>query len=229
MIADLSKKGILLKPPVNIKGKFVAEPPCHLTLLGHLHVMQNFTIGAFSYISGNFSSAFSVKIGRYCSLAPKVSIKGDHPMHYFTTSPVFFNPNNPFSSFTKIKPLDFKKSQPPSLKSTHEVKIGYDVWMGEDVFIKPGVTIGDGAVIGAKSVVTKDISPYAIVAGVPAKLIRYRFDKDIIDLLLESKWWEFAPWQLKGAQLDDINEFIKFVNGLRENGVKPYKPRCLEF
>jgi tetrahydrodipicolinate N-succinyltransferase len=91
-----------------------------------------------------------------------------------------------------------------------------------------GCNIGDGAVIAAMSVVTKDVPPYAVVAGSPAKIIRYRFPEEQIAKLIELKWWEFAPWQLKGACVDDIPEFVDFVARLRALGVPVYAPQMIK-
>lgn len=228
IIKELKNKGIILKAPINIQGSIKLEPPCCLSIMGGVYVMKNFSMGAFSYISGNFSSVYSIEIGRYCSFGMKISSKGDHPMHYFTMSPIFFNPKNPFPhELVRARPEDFKSKLPRSLKKNLDISIGNDVWIGDDVFLKPGISVGDGSVIGAKAVVTKDVPPYAIVAGVPAKIIRYRFDDKIIEELLEIKWWEFAHWQLKGVKLDNIEEFIDFVKDLRRNE-KPYRPEKVE-
>jgi len=117
---------------------------------------------------------------------------------------------------------DFERSGPPvTAKLT---VIGNDVWIGHGAFILPGIHIGDGAVIAAMSVVTKNVPPYAVVAGSPAKVVRYRFPEEQIARLIESKWWEFAPWQLKGARIDDIPEFLDFVAKLRASGEPVYAP-----
>jgi tetrahydrodipicolinate N-succinyltransferase len=87
-----------------------------------------------------------------------------------------------------------------------------------------GINLGTGSIVAANSVVTKDVPPYAIVAGNPAKIIRYRFEDEQIKSLLEIKWWEFEPWQLKGAFLDDIDQFIIHVMKLRDEGQKIYEP-----
>ena len=82
------------------------------------------------------------------------------------------------------------------------IKIGNDVWIGVEAMILDGVTIGDGAVIGARTVVTKDIPPYAIAVGVPAKIVKYRFEQEVINRLLEIKWWDFSD--------DKIDAHIEF-------------------
>ena len=77
-----------------------------------------------------------------------------------------------------------------------DITVGSDVWIGYEAVILPGVTIGDGAIVGSRAVVTKDVPPYAIVGGIPAKVIRRRFDQETIDALLELKWWDWPPEKL---------------------------------
>lgn len=117
------------------------------------------------------------RIGRYGSFASFKVYTRNHPMHYFSTHPFFFN--------TKLGYIKTEKF--PHTK----LNIGNDVWIGDQTLITPNVSkIGNGAVIGAGSVVTEDVPPYAIIAGNPGKLIRYRFNKDVIDKLEASAWWE---------------------------------------
>ena len=99
----------------------------------------------------------------------------------------------------------------PKLKKTI---IGNDVWIGQRVVVKSGCRIGDGAVVGAGAVVTKDVPPYAIVGGVPAKVIRMRFSEDIIERLKEIKWWDYSDDRLKaiGPYMDDCLRMIQFVD-----------------
>lgn len=133
-------------------------------------------------------------IGRYCSIAHSASVfNTNHPLHFKSTSALFFNPilNIVTSDPLKYIPL----------------KIGNDVWLGHNSIIMPSVKeIGDGAVIGAGAVVNKDVPPYAVVVGNPARIVRYRFEKDVIDELLKSKWWEKSIEELKPK----IREFQQF-------------------
>ncbi|MEZ8292911.1 CatB-related O-acetyltransferase [Vibrio splendidus] len=143
-------------------------------------------------------------IGSFTSIASRVIIGGSmHPMHFVSTSPVFLSHRD--SVKMKYSTHDFEYI-PRTL-------IGSDVWVGEGVFIKSGVSIGHGAVIGMGSVVTKDVPPYAIFAGNPAKLIRYRFDEHVIKKLIISEWWERNDDFLNqfGPYFDDPDKFIKMI------------------
>ena len=134
-------------------------------------------------------------IGSFCSIAEDVVIAlgGEHRSEWKTTYP--------FSSFPDKWPSAKKVLGHP--KSKGHIVIGNDVWIGYGALILSGVTIGDGAVIGAASIVTKDVEPYAIVAGNPARLIRYRFDKQTIHKLQIEKWWEWTDGEI-GAQIQAL-------------------------
>ena len=139
-------------------------------------------MGRYSYM-GFYNSMCDVTIGSFCSIASYCAVGGgNHPMDAVSTSPVFYAGHNSLGkNFANIPEVENKG-----------VVIGNDVWIGETVFINDGVKIGTGAVIGSHSVVTKDVPPYAIVAGAPAKILRYRFDDKTVEKLLESKWWEWS-------------------------------------
>lgn len=146
------------------------------------------TLDKYSYI-GNSTSLMCVDVGKYCSIADKCAIGlANHTLFNLSTSPLFTSKvNGTGSSWVNIQnSTDYKKTT-----------IGNDVWIGTRVIILGGVSVGDGAVIGAGSIVTKDVPPYAIVAGVPARIIRFRFSQDVIDKLLEVKWWNLSEDILK--------------------------------
>lgn len=144
------------------------------------------------------------EIGSFCSIANEVKIGvSEHPTDCLSTSPYFYQ---------KLGFKDIKEN----VKYVSPVKIGNDVWIGQSAFIKGGVCIGDGAVVGAYAVVTKDVPPYAIVAGNPAKLIRYRFSPEIIDALLELKWWNLSEENIKKLPFEDINACIKELKTIRK-------------
>jgi len=132
---------------------------------------------------GKNNSVCNTSIGAFCSIASYCAIGGgDHALDAVSTSPVFYEGKNIFRKhFSRIH-RDLNRP----------VIIGNDVWIGEGVFINGGVMIGHGAVIGAHSVVTHDVPPYAVVAGAPARTIRYRFDNSIIVKLLECEWWNWS-------------------------------------
>lgn len=140
------------------------------------------TIGAYTYISYN-GMVQNTTIGSYCSIANDVTIGlGMHPTNLFSTSPLFYKADNPFN----VKLLE-KDSGYQEYKS---IEIGSDVWIGANATVLDGVKIGHGVVIAAGAVVTKDVPAYAVVGGVPAQIIKFRFDADIRNKLLKTAWWE---------------------------------------
>lgn len=104
------------------------------------------------------------------------------------------------------------------------------MWIGEDVTIARGVTIGDGAILASKALVTKDVPPYAIVGGVPAKIIRFRFPQNIIDRLVQLKWWNYEVQSILSASADiPIEEFVEMAENAVERGnTRPYVPKVVD-
>ncbi|MEY8198843.1 MAG: CatB-related O-acetyltransferase [Colwellia sp.] len=147
-------------------------------------------VGYLSYTrdNGQFNN---VSIGRYCSIAPNVMIGGgQHPLDWLSSHPFVYDGSKIFRKFEEYNSIS-QKNRVNSGRAKVRVLIGHDVWIGEGVTIKQGVEIGSGAVIGTRSVVTKNIPPYAVVAGVPAKIIKYRFDDKVIKKMLEVNWWNY--------------------------------------
>lgn len=135
-------------------------------------------IGNYCYI-GKFCYVTKASIGNYCSIANNVSIgQGEHDLTQISTNSIFYQ--NAYDKLTE-----------------KECVIGNDVWIGVDAIIQRGVVIGNGAVIGSNAVVTKNIPPYAIVVGSPARIIRYRFSDEKISSIENSKWWLYSPYEAK--------------------------------
>ena len=148
------------------------------------------------------------KIGAFCSIGYRVVIgHGKHPLNFLSTSPFFYFNEMNYKLPSQVTHDEYWNLEP--------VEIGNDVWIGDGVFIKNGVKIGDGAVLGARAVVTKDVPPYAIVVGCPAKIIKYRFNEDIIKELLDLKWWELDDSIIKNIPYDNINDAIKYIKDLK--------------
>jgi acetyltransferase-like isoleucine patch superfamily enzyme len=187
-------------------------------VIGENSELLNCSIGEGSYISRG-TSLRRVKVGRYCSIGSNISnTAGRHPTSLFvSTHPCFFSENK-VAGFTFAEEQLFKELN--FIDESHLVSIGNDVWIGDNVTILDGVTIGDGVIVGANSLVTKDLMPYSINMGTPAKLIRYRFEPSIIDLLLKYKWWNNGfDWIKKNKiYFTDISEFTKeIINSETQN------------
>lgn len=147
-------------------------------------------LGFGSYIASHCE--LNAKIGRFCSIAPYVKCNvGIHPTTYpyVSTAPCFYSLNKNKSQNGKTFATSQFFSEFAYTENGYGVEIGNDVWICENVFINGGKKIGDGAVILAGAVVTKDIPPYAIVGGVPARILKYRYNQDVIKFLIETKWW----------------------------------------
>jgi len=159
-------------------------------------------IGDFSYISDG-SVINETKIGKFCSIGPNVRTgPGKHPTHTFvTTHPsVYSNPSNLLKNFSTKDNYEYKK----------EILIGNDVWIGANAIILNGISIGDGAIIGANSVITSNVEPYSIVVGTPGKLVKYRFNDEEIEFLLDFKWWNKSDEWIQ-SNVDNLLDIKKFV------------------
>lgn len=164
---------------------------------------ERLSIGAYTDIVSGTELQNVASIGRYCSIARDVTIgqnRKSHPLEWLSTHSA----------------LGGLRQQQAGMAHHEEVKqtvIGHDVWIGMDVLILEGITIGTGAVIGAQSLITKDVPPYAIVVGSPAKVQRYRFEPHIIEGLLASQWWNLTPHQLAELPIEDPEKLLEALKG----------------
>ena len=159
-------------------------------------IISNTIIDDYSYVSYN-CTINNCKIGKFCSIAKGVKIGlGKHPVNFISTSPLFYSPNNPLKTVLSEK-LMFEENK--------FIMVGNDVWIGANVVVLDGVTIGNGAIIGANSVVNKDVLPYSIVGGVPAKEIKKRFSDNIIEKIQNSEWWQMP---IHFFQQDEVKDFF---------------------
>ena len=169
------------------------------------------TVGKGTYINGLeiycWDKRMNVEIGKYCSFADKITIiaGGEHDIDWVS--------NYPFIDRWHLK--EYFHLKKPRFKGN--IKIGNDVWIGHGTLILSGVNIMDGAVIGAGSVITKDVPPYAVVGGNPAKVIKYRFSENVINELLKIKWWDWEEEKIK-KYVKDFTNPEEFIEKLKVQG-----------
>ena len=183
--------GVIVGSKISNKTKI--SSPCHI---------QNSNLGDYSYIASN-SYINNTQIGKFCSIGINFSCGlGIHPLNGVSTSPMFYSnkKQNGFSMTDNLKTIESNK-----------VTIGNDVFIGANVTILDGVNVGNGVVIGACSFVNKDIPDYAIVGGSPAKVLRYRFNEDIIRKFLIIKWWDWDYSSLSKVEnfFFEVDNFIE--------------------
>lgn len=166
------------------------------TAIGERCLVTDSVLGDYSYAERGCEVIYS-QIGRFCSIAAQSRINAlHHPMERVTTHKISYRPNEYFPH----KALDsgFRER-----RMARGVSIGHDVWIGHGVIVLPGVEVGHGAVLGAGAVVTRSVAPYEIVAGVPARRLRFRFSPKIAERLLRLAWWDW-PYEILGEAVDDM-------------------------
>ncbi|WP_235603738.1 CatB-related O-acetyltransferase [Balneola sp. EhC07] len=171
-------------------------------------------IGFGSYLSGN-TSLSRVKIGRYCSIGQNVKNSfGIHPTDFISSHPAFYSTKKQ-AGFSFVDEDKIEEHKYVDKERRFLNIIGNDVWIGNNVSLMDGIAIGDGAIIGTGAVVTKDIAPYTIVGGIPARKIRTRFSEDVTEFLVKFQWWnKDEKWIQEHANLfDDIVKFMNYIEG----------------
>jgi acetyltransferase-like isoleucine patch superfamily enzyme len=198
MLRDL---GLMVVQGTTIVGTLVYERPAYVF---DPRRIKHCTLGAFTLINGlATTSMYRCRVGRYGQIGESVILgPPEHPQDWFSNHPFAFTRPDELPSMYQLD--DFSRLAPDGSERSHyaasvpsETVIGHEAYIGAGAFVKRGVTIGDGAVIGARSVVTKDIPPYAIAIGSPARVVRLRFPERIVQRLLELEWWRYdlAPYK----------------------------------
>ena len=178
------------------------------------------TLGAFSY--SNSLLPWGGALGRYCSIAKGLEIFGaEHFVDWISTSPRFYT--NEHQSQIDASQITHKK------RESRCVNIGHDVWIGSNVTLKKCITIGDGAIVGAGSIVTHDVEPFSVVAGVPAKHIKWRFKEEIIKRIQRIQWWKYHIDDLRYMHAENPLEFLdQLEKKISANRIEPFLPSGID-
>lgn len=230
-ITRLQQAGIEVLPRgraqhVMLPARTRLEVPASLKWATYEHSLE---LGAFSYQVSGY--CFAARIGRYASLGEEVQIgRQNHPMSWASTSPAFYLGDRLFDLGAGFRDAGayhgyaFAPETPPT--RVQPTTIGHDVWVGHGAYIAAGVTIGEGAVVAARAVVTRDVPPFAVVAGNPAVLKKWRLPPEHISPMLRCRWWDFAPWQMTHLDPSDPARFIAGIFALRKTEA-PFAPETV--
>lgn len=174
--------------------------------VGERVVMAECELGDYSYVERGAEAIYTT-IGKFCAIASNTRLNAlDHPMERITQHKISYRPNEYFVGAKIDKSFRAQRQD-------RRVSIGHDVWIGHGAIVMPGIAIGHGAVVAAGAVVTKDVEPYAIVAGVPARRIKWRFAKSIRERIISLAWWDWKHDRLAAAAADmrqlSAKDFLK--------------------
>ncbi len=229
---EMAEYGLMLNEPSLLKGSLTFERPAWI----FAHRLKACAIGAFTFFNASgMTSVYRSRLGRYSQIGES-SIIGppEHPMDWFSNHPfAFTRPSHipsmyEFDDFARLAPDT--QENPAWADNERETVIGHEAHIGAGSFVKRGVTIGDGAVIGARSVVTRDVPPYTIAVGSPARVVKDRFAPRIVERLMDLQWWRYdlAPWkkQVDFSQVEATLEF--FEDKVADGQLGLLKPQTFE-
>lgn len=203
------------------------EPYCHI--FGGYALPRR--MGAFSYALSQLPT--HVGVGRYASIASGVEfLESEHPTRWATTSPFSYSPYGleGVKEYLREQGATSFILHPAAEFQPGPVTLGHDVWVGQGAMFAGGVTVGDGAIVAARAVVTRDVPPYAIVAGVPARVIRLRFPEPLIERLSALAWWRFGPDVLQPLDVRDPSLFADRLEALLADAAPtPFEPDLLTY
>lgn len=205
------------------KAQLIVEPP--VGFHRSVSFKKATRIGAFTYFNDGFVDHLA-NVGRYCSIGQDFRAgEPNHPTDWLSTANFQYNRRE----FGWHPSANDSGSISPRARGDHFAgegsAIGNDVWIGARVTVLRNVMIGDGAIVAAGAVVVKDVEPYSIVGGVPARPIGYRFPEEIRKRLQNIAWWRFTPNQLHGIAFHNVEESLDEVERRIQMGMEPYSPK----
>lgn len=208
----MAGKQLSLTPAVDPTAKLVDTELGAYTEVGARTILNEVTMGDYSYVVNDAQITYTT-IGKFCSIAAMTRINpGNHPMHRATQAHFTYRASAYFPG--ESDDADFF-----AWRREHHCTIGHDVWLGHGAIVLPGRKIGTGAVIAAGAIVTKDVAPYTIVAGNPARPVRRRFSETVEDGLMELAWWDWEHEMLRQALPDfrklPVEDFLSKYKGVK--------------